>query len=312
MSSVTDRRDLSPRTVYDLTVGELHTFYVGTVGDYSRNIVVHNCLNIVGDEGIGGAHTLGDGECRGDVAQVCRQGALEKVCRLHLLPRIELMMMSRHEFDEDFGLSGIAGKFQYPHVPLDDAAAAAALVTAMAEERDGTYGIWLLKDVRRLLASPLPDDVIVRLWLAVTATHFDPTRHGMSGRDWMERIAELCADRVPQGDHAAVPDLPEPVIDEGLTKSVLEQVRGVGPMLAEAAVTTSHAVPLADIVAPLEKVIAEVDADLGFRLFLRALKAYFVRISAVRQESLLALGERFGYNRDVVDEGCLNVWPELD
>ncbi|MEU6621230.1 hypothetical protein ABZ926_10710 [Streptomyces litmocidini] len=220
--------------------------------------------------------------------------------------------MSRQEFDEDFGLSGLAGKFQYPQVPLDDAAAAAAVVTAMAEECDGSYGLWLLEDVRRLIASSLPDDALVRLWLAVTATHFDPTRHGMSGRGWMERIAELCADRVRQGDHAVVPDLPDPVIDEGLTKSVLEQVRGVGPMLTEAAVTTSHAVPLPDIVAPLEMVIAEVDADLGFRLFLRAMKAYFVRISAVRHEHLLTLGERFGYDRDVVDEGCLNVWPELD
>ncbi|MEU6621229.1 polymorphic toxin-type HINT domain-containing protein [Streptomyces litmocidini] len=60
VSSITDRRDLSPRTVYDLTVGELHTFYVGTTGDYSRNVLVHNCLNIIGDEGVGGAHTLGD------------------------------------------------------------------------------------------------------------------------------------------------------------------------------------------------------------------------------------------------------------
>ncbi|RSS41035.1 hypothetical protein [Streptomyces sp. WAC08241] len=222
------------------------------------------------------------------------------------------MMTSHQEFDEDFGLSGLAGKFQYPHVPLDDADAAAALVTVMAEEWDGSYGIWLLEDVRRLLESPLSDDLIVRLWLAATATHFDPTRHGMSGRDWMERIAALCIDRIRQGDRTTTSDLSEPTIDEGLTRSVLEQVRSVGPVLSEAAVTTSHAVPLPDIVAPLEKVIAEVDADLGFRLFLRVMKAYFVRISAVRQASLLALGERFGYNRDVIDEGCLNVWPELD
>ncbi|MFE5902338.1 polymorphic toxin-type HINT domain-containing protein [Streptomyces sp. NPDC056488] len=60
VSSVTDRRDLSPRTVYDLTVGGLHTFYVSGSGDYSGNVLVHNCLNIIGDEGIGGAHTLSD------------------------------------------------------------------------------------------------------------------------------------------------------------------------------------------------------------------------------------------------------------
>ncbi|MFF5962946.1 ricin-type beta-trefoil lectin domain protein [Streptomyces collinus] len=51
--------DLSPVQVFDLTVEGLHTFYVSAAGTGARAVLVHNCTNIVADEGIGGAHTLG-------------------------------------------------------------------------------------------------------------------------------------------------------------------------------------------------------------------------------------------------------------
>ncbi|MFC4500347.1 ricin-type beta-trefoil lectin domain protein [Streptomyces vulcanius] len=50
------------RTVYDLTVGETHTFYVGTQGAGSRDVLVHNCYNL-SDEALfpeTGAHTRRD------------------------------------------------------------------------------------------------------------------------------------------------------------------------------------------------------------------------------------------------------------
>ncbi|MFD8966732.1 ricin-type beta-trefoil lectin domain protein [Streptomyces sp. NPDC059568] len=53
-----DRAGLAPSEVYDLTVDAFRTFYVGTGGDRPRDVLVHNCTNIVGDEGIEGAHTL--------------------------------------------------------------------------------------------------------------------------------------------------------------------------------------------------------------------------------------------------------------
>jgi hypothetical protein len=48
----------SPREVYDLTVDGLHTFFVAGRGSDSENVLVHNCANILADEGVSGAHTL--------------------------------------------------------------------------------------------------------------------------------------------------------------------------------------------------------------------------------------------------------------
>ncbi|MEV6419272.1 RICIN domain-containing protein [Streptomyces sp. NPDC051662] len=55
-----DRAGLAPREVFDLTVDGFHSFYVGTAGQRSRDVLVHNCTNILADEGVEGAHTLGD------------------------------------------------------------------------------------------------------------------------------------------------------------------------------------------------------------------------------------------------------------
>ncbi|MGW2853756.1 RICIN domain-containing protein [Streptomyces sp. NPDC001215] len=61
LRTVTALRNRPGRTqVYDLTVGGLHTFFVRTRGPVPADVLVHNCLNLVKDEGIGGAHTLGD------------------------------------------------------------------------------------------------------------------------------------------------------------------------------------------------------------------------------------------------------------
>ncbi|MFH8473536.1 RICIN domain-containing protein [Streptomyces sp. NPDC018000] len=55
-----DRASLAPREVFDLTVDGFHSFYVGTAGQRSRDVLVHNCTNILADEGLEGAHTLED------------------------------------------------------------------------------------------------------------------------------------------------------------------------------------------------------------------------------------------------------------
>ncbi|MFJ8045535.1 polymorphic toxin-type HINT domain-containing protein [Kitasatospora sp. NPDC096147] len=44
--------------VYDLTVGGLHTFFVATASDARGDLLVHNCQDIVADEGFDQAHTL--------------------------------------------------------------------------------------------------------------------------------------------------------------------------------------------------------------------------------------------------------------
>ncbi|MGW2958375.1 ricin-type beta-trefoil lectin domain protein [Streptomyces sp. NPDC001220] len=59
LSPVTALTDRSGRTeVYDLTVDDLHTFFVRTQGRAPQDVLVHNCLNIIADEGKFGAHTL--------------------------------------------------------------------------------------------------------------------------------------------------------------------------------------------------------------------------------------------------------------
>ncbi|NBM19112.1 polymorphic toxin-type HINT domain-containing protein [Streptomyces sp. GC420] len=60
VTALRDRKGLAPSEVFDLTVGGLHTFFVSTRGDRPQDVLVHNCTNIVADEGVGGAHTLGD------------------------------------------------------------------------------------------------------------------------------------------------------------------------------------------------------------------------------------------------------------
>ncbi|MFE5944193.1 ricin-type beta-trefoil lectin domain protein [Streptomyces sp. NPDC056480] len=60
VTALHDRTGLAPARVYDLTVDGPHTFFVRTTGARPQDVLVHNCLNIVADEGTNGAHTLGE------------------------------------------------------------------------------------------------------------------------------------------------------------------------------------------------------------------------------------------------------------
>jgi hypothetical protein len=60
VTALRDRSGLAPRTVYDLTVDDLHTFFVRTSGQRSEDVLVHNCLNLTLHEGDRGAHTIAD------------------------------------------------------------------------------------------------------------------------------------------------------------------------------------------------------------------------------------------------------------
>ncbi|MBC3840720.1 hypothetical protein GXW82_11900 [Streptacidiphilus sp. 4-A2] len=51
ITALRDRSGLPPQQVYDLTVDGLHTFYVRTTA--GQDVLVHNCLDIVNDEGTG-------------------------------------------------------------------------------------------------------------------------------------------------------------------------------------------------------------------------------------------------------------------
>lgn len=58
--------------------------------------------------------------------------------------------------------------------------------------------------------------------------------------------------------------------------------------------------------------VTPADADVGFRLFLRALKTHSVRVPKERYDRFLGLGERLGYPVAVVRDGLAVDWPPLD
>ncbi|MEU6059882.1 LamG-like jellyroll fold domain-containing protein [Streptomyces sp. NPDC047097] len=60
VSGLRDRSGLTPRLVFDLTVDDLHTFYVSTRGSRSRDVLVHNCMSLSDEAALpaSGAHTL--------------------------------------------------------------------------------------------------------------------------------------------------------------------------------------------------------------------------------------------------------------
>ncbi|MER5409219.1 polymorphic toxin-type HINT domain-containing protein [Streptomyces sp. NPDC002769] len=60
VTALRDRTGVTSQRVYDLTIEGLHTFYVRPQGGQSAEVLVHNCLNLVGDEGVEGAHSLRD------------------------------------------------------------------------------------------------------------------------------------------------------------------------------------------------------------------------------------------------------------
>ncbi|MDH6129245.1 hypothetical protein [Kitasatospora sp. GP82] len=215
-------------------------------------------------------------------------------------------------FYEDFGLSGFTKYVHSPFVAQDEAACL-DLADRLTERYGKVYAQDVLADLQRLQAAPLPDEVLSTLWLAATRAHFDPVGAGLGIRTWLSRIADVCVSRIRQDDPSFLPAAPTlgTGTDAGLQGSVLAEIRGVAPALTEAATTSIYTAPLPDVVLALERAVTEVDADLGFRLFLRAMKAYFVPISEARYQRFLDLGERFGYHELVVDDPNLNIWSDL-
>ncbi|WP_130332416.1 hypothetical protein [Streptomyces sp. BK022] len=65
--------------------------------------------------------------------------------------------------------------------------------------------------------------------------------------------------------------------------------------------------PLPHLVPALERVVSEVCADLGFRMFLRAVKRYELPVDGTSLVEFTALGERFGCPEPLVEEGLHQV-----
>ncbi|MFI5706167.1 hypothetical protein ACIA78_39795 [Streptomyces xanthochromogenes] len=201
------------------------------------------------------------------------------------------MTQERQDIWVDFGLSGLTKWFYGPweNGPAD-------VVAEAADWSGGIYVPTLLQDTQRLLHSTLPSDEIAALWLAATGLHYDINRVGVDARDWLQQIREVCRGRVGE-----TPGL-EPVVGWELRGVVLDEIRLSAPALTAAdQVNPWGSVP--GIVPALEHLVSETDPDLGFRLFLRALKALWIPITRDQLARYEAIGESFGYNEAVVHDG---------
>ncbi|MFE2537503.1 hypothetical protein [Streptomyces sp. NPDC059371] len=179
------------------------------------------------------------------------------------------------------------------------------LTETSLDQFDRSKAVQLGQDVRRLLRSPLTDEMIRTVWLAATHGILDPDEHGMTARTWLRRIEEAWLARVRQDDPAFVPAPPQPVVDEELRRGVIQVIHSVAEPLCLASEQPPYGVPATGLVPALERVVTEVCADLGYRLFLRAVKTYFVPVPADGEtyDRFVALGERFGYPYWLVREG---------
>ncbi|MDX2561508.1 hypothetical protein PV371_17830 [Streptomyces sp. TX20-6-3] len=209
-----------------------------------------------------------------------------------------------YDYAADFGLSALAGTLCARSTLRLDEPVVLDIAEAEAEDDDHRLGA----DARLLLESPLPDDVLRTVWLAAVRRCFDPAEQGTDTRTWLDAVAELCPPRAPERDpyevrslDAARPDVPE----EELRKAVAAEIDS-------AAVGMELRVAVPGIVPALLRVVREADADLGFRLFLRALKAYSVPVDADAYDRLLALGDALAYPPAAVHDGLTVRWRPLD
>ncbi|MDF3145451.1 MULTISPECIES: hypothetical protein [unclassified Streptomyces] len=219
--------------------------------------------------------------------------------------------MTRHrevhyaDHHEDFGLSGLAGalcSWTGPRLGVPTVVARAA--ERACDDGDDQLG----RDVRLLLGSPLPGEVLHTVWLAATRGRFDPCGHGLDMRAWLRGIAEACPARTTprtEAEEAVLAEVAPVVPEEELRVCVSAEIRSAASALTRAAASE-------DLVPALRQVVEEADADLGFRLFLRALKACAVKVDHDQYERLLGLGDRLAYPLTAVFAGLDVRWPPLD
>lgn len=217
------------------------------------------------------------------------------------------MTLSHRHLGVDIGLSGLIKWIRYPLVNSETAGL--DVVTSVADRFDGAFAHQLLRDCLVLLDSPLAGRDIEILWLAGTFREFDVERLGIDGRAWLRQIADICTDRIRRDDPSFEPEAVAPIVDDATKEAVRTEIRSVGPALEQA--TAHHPYNALDGVVPAMEQAADVGADLGFRLLLRALKAYSVPISEARYERYLALGDELSLGEDVVDDRDFTIWPDL-
>ncbi|MEU3558071.1 hypothetical protein [Streptomyces fragilis] len=172
-------------------------------------------------------------------------------------------------------------------------------------ELDRSARLRLGRDVRCLLDSSLPEETIRTAWAGSTDYALDPVAEDVTPRAWLGRLEEtwLAAER--RRDPGFVPPSARPEADEVTGAEVLRVMRPLADALATAHTEAQvfNPYPLPALMPAFRRVTKEAGADLGYRLFLRAVKFYALPVTVALRAEMTMLGDRFGYPAGLVGEG---------
>ncbi|MFI6545288.1 hypothetical protein ACIBO9_18810 [Streptomyces prunicolor] len=215
-------------------------------------------------------------------------------------------------YEDDFGLSALAGKLASATAP--DVAQALGSAAEVAADCEGEGAVELGADIRYLLDSGLPDETLRAAWLAATHERFDPADFGTDLHGWLNRLADLYPARPrkkPQVSWLSPPD-PE-FAEEDLRKAVVAEVRAAAPELRRTLANSGAGGTLpATVPEALEAIAGQADRETGLRLFLRILKAWAVPVGKQQYDRLMELDTKLGYPGPLVYDGLDIQWLPLD
>ncbi|MET8756049.1 hypothetical protein ABZW32_39050, partial [Streptomyces sp. NPDC004667] len=205
---------------------------------------------------------------------------------------------SRYGLDDDFGLSRLAMLFtagwQYrtARATIED-----AVQHDGYERPPGSEAAILLEDTRRILDSGLTDDTISLLWLAATDRGHNIDQSGLSGREWLKQVADVCEKHLSEVAPAYIPSAS--AIRTDLRNAVLHEIRETAPVAAGTVISPGP-LPLQSTAVwnALEQVVSKVDPDLGFRLLLRALKILQLPLTEAQYARYETLSTKFRYGEN--------------
>ncbi|MFJ4499267.1 hypothetical protein [Streptomyces sp. NPDC088864] len=156
------------------------------------------------------------------------------------------------------------------------------------------------RDARLLLGSKLSDRALRAALLAVP-------RNDSDVRGWLRTVTRECPADGPERDadetHAL--NRARPTVPESELRTL------VRTEIQEATASASECVS-PTTVAALLRVVEEVDADLGLRLFLRAAKEYGLPMEHEQYERLMRIGDALAYPTAAIFAGLNVRWPPLD
>ncbi|MEU7410224.1 hypothetical protein AB0B40_13015 [Streptomyces sp. NPDC042638] len=214
-------------------------------------------------------------------------------------------------YEGDFGLSALAGELSAADGPQGEGRSL-HLASEVAAAAEGEGAVELGVDVRCLLDSRLPDDVIRTAWLAATRGRFDPAECESGVRGWLRRLAE----RWPGREREQAPGqwvIRPSISEEELRTAVVAEIRASAEPLSQGVAGSDHvALPDGAVAQALEAVARQGDGDLGLRLFLRVLKTYDVPVGKEQYDRLMALDTALGFPGPLVYDGLNVMWPPID